>query len=66
MANPRRGEISRGSQAERRHRVRILSTLLGVCQSIERMAVSAAAREACRQIEGQLADQLRREARPRL
>jgi hypothetical protein len=44
-----------------RHRAQVLSTLLGICRSIEKMRITPAAREACREVAGRLAADLARE-----
>jgi hypothetical protein len=48
----------------RRHRARILASLIDVCQNLERLKVSREARLACREVAGLLDSALIREAEP--
>jgi hypothetical protein len=51
---------SEGSEL-RRHRARILFTLLGICRNIERLQISPVARRACRGVAGLLDGALNKE-----
>jgi hypothetical protein len=49
MAKTKRTPGRASDESElRRHRARILFTLLGICRNLERMQMSPAARRACR------------------
>jgi hypothetical protein len=65
MAKPLRRTQRAGSSALRRHhRARILTSLIAVCQDLERLKVSREARLACREVAGLLDSALAREGAP--
>ena len=64
MANPLRKPPSAGlSVRRRRHRARILVSLIGVCRNLEGLKVSREARLACREVAGLLDLALAQESR---
>jgi hypothetical protein len=61
MTTLRRNPQRAGGQARRRHRVRILASLRGVCENLARLKLSREARQACREVAGFLDSALARE-----
>jgi len=62
MAKPSLSPGPSGAALRRRHRARVLASLLGVCEQLERLKVSREGRRACREVAGLLEAALVREA----
>ena len=56
MASPARKSAKENARQRRHwHRLRILTALVAICRDLERLQTTAAAKEACREVEARLA-----------